>query len=289
MGSPFPGRLCGGIAVILFGAMLLTGCATRGQNDAAPSTGAGNQAAKLGTEIHRGKYSFIRIERTEAEAAGNEPRALDAMQLRNALATLKGKRNSFAGKPLFTAKELAELVRPLTTALGKANPGEDVVFAITGAHGSLGLLQSQSVTTGRAFIKDGKLNVIFGLAQVNFEDELLGNHTLRPFTPGSRKGIVHADTRIEGLSWIEPVQARSDWLAISVDALAAKAPTEVAPAKDGSIGGAPSPSGAAEEDKEVDRVGAVERRLEVLERLKQRGLITDEEYRDKRRVILMDL
>lgn len=277
MKNSFFGRR-GWTAAAVAASALLAGCASLGLDNAAQTFRSGKEAAKTGTEIYRGKYSFVRLEAAEPGAAPNQAQPLEAAQLRSALAGLKGKQNSFAGKPLFTARELAELVPPLTTALGKAGPGEDVVFAVTGVHSGQGLLlQSQSVTTGRAFIREGRLNVIFGLAQVNFEDELLGNHTLRPFTPGSRLKAVNADSRIEGLGWVPGADGRQDWLAISLASLSAQAGAKAARTE------------KTEESVEMERAAAVEHRLEVLERLKQRGLITDEEYRDKRRVILMDL
>lgn len=261
--------------------ILLNGCGTMhilGLSSGV--TGAAESGAKAVTEVYRGKYSFVRIEPSESGAAANQPMHVDTGRLRDALAALKGKKNSFSGIPLFTSKELDELVPPLAKALEKSRADADVVFAVTGAHGALGLLQSQSVTTGRAFITNGQLNVIFGLAQVNFEDELLGNHTLRPFIPGSRVRIINPDSQLEGASWKEAQPGRGDWQVIAMGNLLVHpgATSAKHPLIDAPVEKAGQP-GASE----------IERRLEILERLKLRGLITEQEYRDKRRSILQDL
>jgi len=225
-------------------------------------------------DIYRGKYSFVRIGPAESGAAGNQPESVDSAWLRNALAELQGKRNSFDAKPLLTTKELDELATPLAKALGLAPAGNDVVFAITGVHGVMGLFPRQSVTTGRAFMSSGQLNVIFGLARLNFEDELLGNHTLRAFTPGSRMRMISADTTLEGAHWREGAPGRGDWLVIAL----------ASPENERDAQGDARPVRPA-----TTSASAIEQRLEILERLKQHNLVTDQEYREKRRAILNDL
>jgi hypothetical protein len=258
----------------------LAGCATTRGDVSTQRVDARSTNQQHGADIYRGKYSFVRIEPAESGAAGNQPSPVDSVWLYNALAELRGKGKSLGGKPLLTTKELEELVPPLVKALGLASSGNDIVFAITGTHGVTGLFQSESVTTGRAFISSGKLNMIFGLAQVNFEDELLGNHTLRPFTPGSRMRVINTDTALEGSHWREGAPGREDWQVIALEPSAPPTskndarirPTDARPAR---------PATTPE--------SAIEQRLEILERLKQRGLVTDQEYREKHRAILKEL
>ena len=195
----------------------LVGCATTSGDMNARRVDGKSTSLQHDADIYRGKYSFVRLEPAETGATGNQPKPVDTAWLRSVLAELKGKGRSLDGKPLLTTKELEELAPPLAKALGLASVGNDIVFAITGAHGVTGLFQSESVTTGRAFISSGKLNVIFGLAQVNFEDELLGNHTLRPFTPGSRMQVINTDTALEGAHWREGMPGREDWQVIALE------------------------------------------------------------------------
>lgn len=271
------------ILTLLTIGVLLAGCGTmdlRGITTGFSGTVGGN--TQPSTEVYQGKYSFVRIQPAESGSAANQAMTVDAGHLRNALAALKGKNNSFAGASLFSSKELDELAPPLAKVIGMMQPGDDVIFAITSAHGVLGLLQSQSVTTGRVFIANGKLNVIFGLARVNFEDELLGNHTLRPFVPGSRTRVIHPDSRLEGAPWKDGMPGRDDWQAIPQELLVLQAREH-----DGAVLRPPADAPTGKPDS--SGISDVERRLEILERLKQRGLITDQEYREKRQAILKDL
>ncbi len=224
--------------------------------------------------VYSAKYDFVRLEAAEAgsPAPGKLPFTIDAQGLRSELAALKTE----GAAPLFAESELNALVPPLQAALGKAGDGHEVVFAITGHHGVLGQFQGRTVTSARAFVAGDRLHLIFGLVHVPFEQELMAAKTLRPFTPGSRGRVVDGRTAVGGGHWVRPAAARSDWVTLPLERL--REPPEKPLRRSGDA--ASKPSGGDESGE------GVARRLQILEQLKRQGLVNDDEYRTKRRLIL---
>ena len=270
--------------------------------EAAPAKAA--TAARPGKDFYTGKYSFVRIEASEGGARSALPLTVDADRLSASLAELRGNGGDFAGKPLFSKDELAELVPALHDALAQAQAGQDVVFAITGKHSSVPLFESESVTTGRVFVADGRLQLIFGMTRVNFGDELRGNHTLKTFVPGSRAQLRASASPVTGTGWQINSGARPDWLSIdpaTLNAAAASVPAATAPAPQPAPGSqaAPAPNGVGMQPAapapavagvppvpESSPGEAAERRLATLERLHKKGLISDQEYQQKHQSVL---
>ena len=263
----------------------LSACAT-------PGGGAGNPAASpaasstsaagavVGAEPYRGKYSFVRIEPVEAGAAANQPHAIDAAELSAALALL----TLNDAKAVFLPDEINEIAPHLARALTRATTSEDVVFAVAGRHKLLGLLAPNSVTTGRLFVADGKLNLIFGLVQSAFDVERLSSQPTKVFAPGSRLRPSAQAGKVTGGAWSPSVPGRSDWLALPLDRLAIPMASPMpAPRQAGSpAAAAPGPAATG------PAISDVERRLAINERLRQQGLVSEQEYQEKRRAILKD-
>ena len=227
---------------------------------------------------YRPPFGYVRIERIEAGAPANaHPFGISADELRRSLASLTVQGAVSIGvTPVFTDAELQEIVPHLVAALAKAGPREDVSFAVTGQHGFLGRYSSKSVTTGRLFARDRQLNVIFGLVHELYEGGELGSNLTPPFPPGSRAPrsdqvwrILPAGGRL--------VDGRVDW--VMLDTARLPAPAEKAAASPA----APTPPAADSRYQEI------ESRLGALDRLKEEGLITEEEYKERRRAILQGL
>jgi len=74
--------------------------------------------------------------------------------------------------PVFTDQELEVLSEAVSSGLEEAGPRDDIVFALTGNHSYLfaGAVKERLVTTGRIFYRDGKLNIIFGAIQADFQE-----------------------------------------------------------------------------------------------------------------------
>jgi hypothetical protein len=224
---------------------------------------------------YRQSIDFVRIERIETGAPDNEqPYRVGPDELVRALGRLQVKGSiSLTAVPVFNDAELEAIVPPLVAALAKAGPKEDVTFLVTGKHGFLGKYSSDSITTGRVFARNHQLNIVFGLMHELYQ----GNEfDLPPYRLGSRTypntvwSIVPDPGRPDG--------PRSDWVTLDAKALA----TPVATGEGGSRAGANATSAE-------DRYREIKNRLTALDRLKADGLITDEEYKERRRGILQEL
>ncbi|MGE4544101.1 MAG: hypothetical protein AB7D06_08330 [Pedobacter sp.] len=138
---------------------------------------------------HRDQY--VRLEpqdRGEQPTEQNaHPVTLKPELIRDMLGTLE---INYPGRdkrePLFTFAELNILQDAVSQALAAATPKEDVAFAIVGIHrGLVSFSHDRSVTTGRIFFSQGKLNLILGRLHEDYDEE--EDRRMHPFLPGSRK------------------------------------------------------------------------------------------------------
>jgi len=213
--------------------------------------------------------------------------------------------------PIFNEPELKILPEYIAEGLALAGPDEDVTFVIIGNYvESLGFLKKRMVTTGRVFCQDGQINIIFGDVHRALT-ETMGipeDRRLNPFLPGSRAGSAG---KVEGVLLPKPggeifAKMRSDWIAFSVQGsetpYAAPVPrqdTGAAPSARTAVPTAVQDNGSAgQEIRPVYRERpapapaakkGIEERLMILNDLRNKKLITDEEYRTKRMDILNDL
>jgi hypothetical protein len=185
---------------------------------------------------------------------------------------------------LFLGESLEVLVPQMVQGFQKAAPGEDVAFAIIGLHKtSLGFAKSPKVTTGRAFYKDGRLNIIFGFARKDFNER--EDRRLAPLTPGNRVGALDGEWKLHP----QPDQhgyslVRKDWVSFSDAWLipTATVPVVEKAAAPESVHSAPPLKHPGDERNPAER-------LSTLNELKEKGLISEDEYRGKRLEILNGL
>jgi hypothetical protein len=178
--------------------------------------------------------------------------------------------------PLFTAAAVQVLVPYLQQGLRQAAPGDDVVFAVFGLHDALyGLAKSPRVTTGRVFYKAGKLNLIVGLVQKDVNER--EDRRLSPFTPGSRQQISTGEWAL----LTDTPLVRRDWMAFGEEWQAPVVPAAVVEKK--AAAGQVAPVQPVKRQEEVRKPAE---RLMILNELKEKGLITEDEYRAKRLEIL---
>lgn len=181
--------------------------------------------------------------------------------------------------PLLTKASLATLAPHLNQGLHRATGGQDVTFAIIGLHDtSLGLVKKPRVTTGRLFVKDGRLNLIVGQAQQDVNE--LADRRLDPFIPGERQSVAPGGWSLQAAEAPAAGIIRRDWIALPLDWNPAPPPRPLATAEPTPAAATGTPARATTNPAE---------RLTILNELKEKGLITDEEYRDKRREILQGL
>ncbi len=158
---------------------------------------------------YRPSLGFVRIERIESGAPDNaHPFAISIGVLRQKLASLKLK-----DAPVFTSEELDEVVPYLAAALTSVGPNEDVTFAVTGSHGLLGKFSPKTVTTGRVFVHDQRLNVIFGVVHDPFAIlQMQTPNVLQPFTPGTRAKRIDTELAITPGNGRLAAGDRPDWV-----------------------------------------------------------------------------
>lgn len=248
-------------------AYLVSGCAAM----------LGDDSPQIVSTLHRPDLGFVRIEHAEAGASDNaHPYRIAAASLREILARLTVKGAVFIDAvPVFDADDLAALVPHLSAGLERAGPREEVTFAITGVHGRFGKYSPRTVTTGRVFVQAEQLHVIFGLVHETYDSGAFGPTVTRGFTAGSRGRQLERGLVIAGDGW-QAAEKRFDWL--NTDAKVSPPPAA-----------APPSAPKTDADAADSRYRAIEEKLSVLDKLKANGLISDDEYRERRRAILEGL
>ncbi len=221
----------------------------------------------------------------------DHPASVTGDEVRNALSSMVlAPNDDHKQLPVFNEPEIDMLSQYIPEALSQAGPREDVTFAIVGHFSAfVDFLKVRQVTTGRVFYKDGKLNIIFGIIHRDLKEN--EDRRLHPLTPGSRTQPADLKDRImaaagDGQPFEKP---RGDWVVFSQKSMDTP-PVAAAPANTERFHGdreqraAGSRHQAAEPKTEAPR--SAEERLMQLNELKNKHLITDEEYRTKRMEIL---
>ena len=262
----------------------------------------GTSLAREGKFLWQSRDQFVAIEKQDGAGtaeANDHPAKLSADRLRSMLASLEitetGKDKPL---PVFNEPEREKLVELLREGLSQAGPGEDVTFAVIGQFPALmGLVRERKVTTGRVFYRNGELNIIFGMVHRDFSEN--EDRRLAPFVPGSRTRPAELGGKISAAAG-EPgsTMKREDWIVFS------SASIGTSPGMPGeSATPAMKPEQAERRPPETDTTRkqeskpaepgkqgrTVEERLMLLNDLKNKKLITDEEYRAKRQEILNEL
>jgi hypothetical protein len=192
------------------------------------------------------------------------------------------------GGAVFDDTELSEVVPGIAAALAKAGPTQDVTFAVFGRHGAFGENSPATVTTGRVFLQAGQLNLILGLVQTRYEDVGFGGTV--ELIPGQRARRI-AQTWSLSAEPARFMDKRSDWMQFDVARLASL-PRDAEPIQERRAVLPARPSAEAvlpKTDATDPRYQDIQSRLKTLERLKSEGLITEDEYRERRRAIVQSL
>jgi hypothetical protein len=256
----------------------------------------------------------------------DQPIKLNSWQIRTALAALEVRLSgSDKAIPVFTEAELDTLCPKLSEGLSLAGSGQDVTFAIVGLRKTLfGLAKQRKVTTGRVFYREGKLNIIFGKmvedlvkggSTVEYDYQAQNDYRLNPLIPGSRSRSVNHSWTLEEIPdmqfYAEGGMYRTDWIMLDLASMAAHEALGIKPAKTvGTVSETPASvrekANTPQETRQVQTPAyqapvvtqapqtgktskTIEERLLILNDLKNKKLITDEEYKKKRAEILNDL
>lgn len=256
-----------------------------------PQVSRDSAAPRTVAMVHQGIFNYVRIERAEDGAAPNlHPLDLGEEDLARLLGTVR-----LGTKPLLDKDDLDEIVPHLAAALGRATAEQDVSFAVAGKHTAFGLFAARDVTTGRLFNTADGLQLIVGLAHQPFEDQFKARGTVIPFEPGRRAAPLAGAVTLKVAASAGSLR-RADWVVLRPAATAqlpasAAVPTPVpapaaktAPAT-GPVGVSPVQPGASATPADA-RFREVSERLKTLDRLRDSGLITPQEYEQKRKQVL---
>ncbi len=220
---------------------------------------------------------------------------------------------------VFTEDEAKVLAEALASALAAARPDQDVAFSVEGERNAFYFAQEPVLIGGRVFYDDRRLHIIFGdlhqpagrPAPERHGSAKTGERHY-PVRIGTRAGDIAHHWRIvptEGQSFhVEGYTTRGDWIEIDV-------PMRLAALRRRQSGvGPPSKAVEQSEARRLDRERRQEReeaarmqqslrdiqggagssafqqrRLATLEELKNKRLITPEEYAKRRRKMLLGL
>lgn len=258
-------------------------------------------------KVWDGRDGYVRIETRESGAPLNQhPVSIEPASLRELLTRVQ--LPAAHNEPVFNVAELDEIVPPLAQALARVLPEQDISIAVSGRF-ALGGLVPRAVTTARVFYADGRMNLIFGLVREDWENKFRGTGYLIPFEPGKRASMVTPQVKLAAVGGA--VVRRPDWVQLDPAApppmaapSAAPTPAVVipaqppAPAPAAAVPVAPAASGPASQPAApatpVPTDGdalyrQTSERLKALQKLRDSGAITEEEYQQKRREILKGL
>jgi hypothetical protein len=226
-------------------------------------------------------YTTVQLLPREPGGADNQhPWTVDPDVLKRQLESVQVVRGGSA-KTLFGSGEVDTLLPTLVEVFAKARPDQDIAVVSAGRHDDNTFLGVTAVTA-RLFVADGRLNLIVRDAREDFYDKARGRGTAPSFTVGSRTTAGSADLRSASGR-----NTRPDWLVLSTEPVAAP-PAMAAPAAPAAPVAA-SPAPAAPVAPAAAPSNDPEKRLEVLKRLYDKGLITSDEYQKKRQEILQGL
>lgn len=220
-------------------------------------------------------HEFTRIELVPREAGAEpnqHPATLTPDALRDQLAHVRFVAPSGSRQALFANDELAELAGTLSQAFERADPADDVLL-LSSARREGGMLGSPMAVTARLFVQGGNLQFIAHDARFDFYDTYRGTRTLPRFVFGSRSAAGSVTLEAAGAT-----SKRADWLSIPVAAVAPAAAAAV-----------PQPAQTPTPAKAADKNEDIERRLETLKRLRDKNLISEDEYQQKRKELLQQL
>jgi hypothetical protein len=235
----------------------------------------------------------VQVVPAEPGAAPNQhPMRLGADLLRWQFA---GIRTTIGGKTvnLFGNDEINEIAEPLAQAFALAGPGDDVLLISSSRRGA-SFLTDVTAVTARLFVQDGGLQFVVRDTRLEFVKEYISSRNAPKFSYGSRALASKATISHSGAT-----SRRADWLALGLTlpgaapaaaTVAQPAPATAVPPASPALGVTPTapaaaPAAVAPEPLQTE----LEHRLATLKRLRDRGLISEEEFQEKRKEVLKQL
>lgn len=263
---------------------------------------------------------FKLVEQKKANFTKNDhPAKFDAKAISAVIGQLKVKTtNRFDSKSevkqVFNAKQTKLLGQYLASALSQARPNQDVIFALEKkVNRGLGLISIGHFVAGTAFYKNNKLNIIIGdydrSRDIGYEAANDPTHlgiVRYKLNHGKRsapsKGFIHNFILVNGIeNKVLNDQKRNNWLVIDVDVASQAYANQERVLKKSELAKkrkelrAILGSEEAEYREQLRRPApapitrSIEDRLTTLNKLLNKGLITEAEHQQKRQQIIDSL
>ncbi|MCB1774994.1 MAG: SHOCT domain-containing protein [Gammaproteobacteria bacterium] len=222
------------------------------------------------------------------------------------------------GKPVYLMSEnqAIDAGKHLARALNRVDESQDVLMV---SYRNVGKFpRARRLSTGaRVFVEDNRLNLIFGQVDT-FLDEFREPYAKQPATGGRGKSALSGGT-LAAASWFTFKPGREDWVLFPINltqsprsqlrlesnaapvaagaataapnssrapAAASQASTSAATAPAAASVGAGAAAAGTAAKVEPNRWRDLEQGLETLQRLRDKGLITEAEYQSKRQALL---
>lgn len=217
-----------------------------------------------------GPHSYLARTAAESGAPANtQPLRVEPAALAQALGTLQVVAK---GKPeaLFIPEEVQALAKVLAEALAQVGPGEDLELLSTWKRNQFFLSDGLGVT-GRVFVQDGRINLIVQDPRLEWVYQYNLTDRMPTFDFGSRTKAGGTVLTAAGSELRRP-----DWVVLTLAPQPAQA---VLPAPPPPVQAAAQPVAVPAEAKPAPLSAAdLEARLQTLKRMRDQGLITEEEY-----------
>lgn len=233
--------------------------------------------------LHQSTRIALYSDKAEPGNRNSHPITLEADQLSAALSRVRASSGE-TGEiiDLFPEKNRKESAALLAKELRGIDWDQElhlVSFRKVGAFFS----GQRNASAARVFMQNGQLNLIFGQIDLFYSEFRDPDRPIPPM--GSRKRAASLKGKIISTEGVTFVDGRNDWVALDL-VLSAPPPSGlVPPAKGpGQEPGEKSPM-AAIKPKEK----SIEEKLQILRNLRDKDLITEQEYVDKKREILDSL
>jgi hypothetical protein len=233
--------------------------------------------------LHESSRIVLYSTKAEPGNRNSHPITLEADQLSAALSRVRA-RSGGTGEiiDLFPEKNREEAAGRLAKELRRIDPDQELHLVSFRQIGTL-FSGQRNASAARVFIESGRLNLIFGQIDIFFSEFRDPDRPVPAM--GSRKQAASQKGEIMPSEGVTFVDGRNDWVALDLVQIAPP-PRAAAPSANGSVQtpGATSPEAAIE-----PREKSVEEKLQILKNLRDKDLITDQEYIDKKRDLLDSL
>ncbi|MBI1922009.1 MAG: SHOCT domain-containing protein [Geobacter sp.] len=272
------------MVVFMLAMVALPGCA---------SFGTARGGRTIVETVWQAGDQYVAIEKQDQPAGADiipnaHPLDIPADRLRSALGSIEVRLpGNDKNVQLFSEQELALITENISKALARAGKDEDVTFAAIGHHTAvMGLFKERRLTAGRVFCRDGEINIIFGdLLRDVKENE---DRRLYPILPGSRSSSAPRNWELTVKTGETFSMKRPDWITFPIMGPAVSVGIPGVPQETGATGTTVKPATFAPslQKQAPPAEKSIEERLMLLNELRDKKLITEEEYRAKRLEIL---